>query len=249
MFETVLGLYLTCMPASLNLASRELTPEVMDDPSLDAALHRQALRGLARINAVSGSARLLWTAIERALANIEKRPIRVLDLACGGGDVTLALARLGVRRHVDIEVVGCDISPTALEHARAMADGSGLPVRFIQQDVLREPPPAGFDLCVSSLFLHHLQRDQAVRVMRCMAEAADGVLINDLRRSAGGLAAAQLGVRVLTRSPVVHVDGPRSVRAAFTQQEMREMAEEAGMHGAQVTRRFPFRMLLSWRRG
>ena len=42
---------------------RNLTPELMDDPALDPVRHGQALRGLARLNRVSGADRIPWHAI------------------------------------------------------------------------------------------------------------------------------------------------------------------------------------------
>jgi hypothetical protein len=75
------------------------------------------------------------------------------------------------------------------------------------------------------------------------------VLINDLRRSAGGWLLAYVGTRLLSASPVVHTDGPRSVAAAFTPVELRQLAERAGLAGATVVRRWPFRLLLTWRPG
>jgi hypothetical protein len=47
---------------------------------------------------------------------------------------------------------------------------------------------------------------------------------------------------------VVHFDGPASVAGAFTQAEARELAERAGLRGAEVAARWPFRWLLTWRR-
>jgi hypothetical protein len=44
------------------------------------------------------------------------------------------------------------------------------------------------------------------------------------------------------------MDGPLSVRAAFTIAEARQLAEEAGLHGAAISWRWPFRFLLQWRR-
>jgi hypothetical protein len=43
-------------------------------------------------------------------------------------------------------------------------------------------------------------------------------------------------------------DGPLSVRAAFTPSELRGLAQEAGLTGAKVSRRFPCRLLLEWKR-
>lgn len=239
------------LPASV--AQRRLVPEVMDDPELDPALHTAALRGLGRINRVSRSAAMLWPAIVRAylIQRDEKkltRPFRVLDLACGGGDVGLALARKGARLGVAIEFVGADVSPVALDFARQQADAAKYRLSFRQLDVLQDDLPEDIDVAMNSLFMHHLTAEQAVAVMSKMKAAADTVLINDLRRSAVAHAMTVAGTRVLSRSPVVHVDGPRSVRAAWTPPELLALAERSGLHSATVRRRFPWRMLLQWQR-
>ncbi len=72
--------------------------------------------------------------------------------------------------------------------------------------------------------------------------------MTDLVRGALGYATAYVGTRVLSRSPVVHVDGPRSVRAAFTIEEARLLAEGAGLVDARVDPAFPYRWRLSWSR-
>ena len=101
-----------------------------------------------------------------------------------------------------------------------------------------------------SLFLHHLDEAEAVDLLRRMAAAARQlVLINDLRRSTAGLLLAYLGTRLLSTSPVVHTDGPLSVAAAFTLAEVRKLAAQAGLKGATVAGRWPFRFLLKWSDG
>ena len=50
-------------------ARNALSPELMDQPSLAPAEHEKALRGLARINALSDSAGIIWRPLlELALA-------------------------------------------------------------------------------------------------------------------------------------------------------------------------------------
>src|SRR5204862_714569 len=94
----------------------------------------------------------------------------------------------------------------------------------------KEPLPGRYDAVICSLFLHHLDEPEAVTLLRKAADAADrAVLINDLRRSTLGLWLAQAGSRLLTTSRVVHVDGPRSVRAAFTLAEAAALARQAGL--------------------
>jgi 2-polyprenyl-3-methyl-5-hydroxy-6-metoxy-1,4-benzoquinol methylase len=231
----------------LDLSRRRLEPELMDQPGLDANLHRDALRGLQRINWWSRSASIVWPAIRRLSASPRQR-CRVLDIASGGGDVAIGVARKCRSAGFDVEVLGVDLSPTAVDHARQNASQAGTDnVGFQSLDVFRDPLPENYDVVMCSLFLHHLNFDQAVELLRKMAAAARKlVLINDLRRSRLGYALAWWGGRLLTRSPIVHVDGPQSVEAAFTCEEALALAEQAGLTGATIRRCWPQRFLLSW---
>lgn len=219
----------------------------MDRPDLDPDRHRHALAGLERINAWSGSAAILWPAI-RDLAEERKRPLKVLDIATGAGDVPLKLWRKSQRHNMALTLEACDRSDTALLHARAKAREAGAPIRFFPLDALADPLPAGFDVICCSLFLHHLTETQAIALLMKMKQAARHlVLVNDLRRSWLGWLVAWVGCRTLTRSDVVHVDGPLSVKAAFTRAEAMALAARAGLHAATVSRRWPWRWLLTWR--
>jgi 2-polyprenyl-3-methyl-5-hydroxy-6-metoxy-1,4-benzoquinol methylase len=221
----------------------------MDRPDLPAALHEQALRGLARLNWWSGSDRILWPPICRLAAEIHGRPLRVLDVACGAGDVLVGLARRARRAGIALELHGIDVSATAIDHARSRIAAAGLSAKLQQRDALGDPLPDGFDAVTCSLFLHHLANGQAVELLRRLAAATTRlVLVNDLRRSAAGWLLASAACRVVSRSPIVHMDGPQSVAAAFTPAEAHELAGRGGLPGAVVTRRWPFRYLLAWDR-
>jgi 2-polyprenyl-3-methyl-5-hydroxy-6-metoxy-1,4-benzoquinol methylase len=231
------------------LRQRRRLPEIMDQPGLHPARHALALRGLARINFWSGSAGILWPPLADLARRVPGQPLRVLDLASGAGDVPIRLWHKARRAGVALRMEGRDVSPVAVEHARGRAAQSGAEVDFSVLDVLREPLPAGYDALTCSLFLHHLDDEQACLLLGKMAGAAGRlVLVNDLARSLTGLALAHVGGRLLTRSDVVHVDGPRSVAAAFTPAEARGLAERAGLVGATVARRWPCRWLLTWER-
>jgi SAM-dependent methyltransferase len=235
------------MPVLPDLSRRRLQPEVMDQPDLDAHRHTDALRGLRRLNAWSGSVRILWPSVRELAARAAPAPLRILDIASGAGDVLCGLARRAVRAGIALDIEGWDISPRAIDFARQA--GADLAVRFERHDALHDPLPDDRDVIISSLFLHHLDEDAAVALLQRMGAAARrAVLINDLARSTAGLMLAHVATRLLTLSPVVHVDGPRSVEGAFTPDEALRLAERAGLRGATVTRRWPFRYLLAWRR-
>ena len=210
----------------------------MDAEDLDPTRHITALRALARVNRVSLVAARVWREVlhmsrigpDRGVG----RPLRLLDVACGGGDVMVDVAHRAHRAGVPLAVHGCDLSPVALGHARREAERRGVAADFFARDVLAEGLPDGYDLVCSSLFHHHLSREDAVGLLRGMAEAGHRVLVQDLLRGTLGYVLAWSGLRLLSRSDVARVDGPRSVRAAFTLSEVRTMAAEAGYVGAVV---------------
>ena len=219
----------------------------MDDPALDAGRHARALDALRTVNLVSGTAGRVWREIGR-LGSDGERPLRVLDVACGGGDVVVALARRAARAGVPLEVHGCDRSAAALAYARERAARQGVAATFFELDVLGDPVPGGYDLACTSLFLHHLTERQAIALLAGMARAADAIFVQDLRRTRLGWALALGALHALTRSDVARMDGPRSVAAAFTADEAKALAREAGLAGARVRRCWPQRWALSWRR-
>ena len=230
-------------------------PELMDDPSLPAAEHLEALDALGRINLLSGTASQLAAAIGRiaADANAPDRPVQIVDVACGGGDVTVALAnRLSRARHRrrigPVAVTGIDVSRRAIDRAVGFAANSDPPVAFAVRDVvLAGCPPC--DVATSSLFLHHLDDDAAEAVLRSMAKAAGrGIVVSDLVRSGAGLALAMAATSLICRSRVARVDGPLSVRAARTVAEYRGICSRAGLVGAVVRRSWPERVVIEWKK-
>lgn len=236
------------LPALPDLTHRQRQPELMDQPGLDVQDHQQALRGLRRVNVVSRSAEIVWPHLAAFARAQQGRTVRVLDVASGGGDVLGALARKARATGLPMELHGCDVSPVAVEFATCAAARAGLDVRYFECDVLTDGLPGDYDAVICSLFLHHLDRPEAVALLSHMRSAARLVLVCDLRRSRLGYVLAWSGARLLSRSRVVHVDGPLSVRGAWTIAEARELADEAGLAGARFTRHWPQRFLLHGRR-
>jgi SAM-dependent methyltransferase len=83
-----------------------------------------------------------------AEAFIDRLPVppgaRVLDVACGTGNLAIPAARKGAR------VTGCDIAPNLLEQARERAMKEGLEIQFDEADAEALPyEDADFDLVVS----------------------------------------------------------------------------------------------------
>jgi len=218
----------------------------MDRQDLESAQRQQALAGLRRINFFSLTARSLWRPIHE-FARAEGRPIRVLDLASGGGDVVLGLSRLAQRARLPIEVHGCDLNSEAVEMAKARATSLGLAAKFFVCNVTASAVPRGYDVITNTLFMHHFEDDDALRVLAAI-RAADPkrVVVSDLERSTPGFLLAHFACYTLTRSYIVHYDGPRSVAAAFTIPEFSALANKAGMESHRIRWTWPFRFLFTW---
>ena len=231
-----------------DLRERRRQPELMDDPSLDAAQHDAALRGLARLNNISRSHGILWPRVAEVAraANRTGQTLRVLDVATGSGDLPLAMAHRARANGLDIHWSVCDVSAHALDVAVRRSAEAGFEFRSHRLDATTDALPTT-DVSICSLFVHHLDPPQVVgllRGMRCSSSVAIGVA--DLDRSRWGFALAWLASRALTRSPIVHTDALLSVRAGFRPDEVMGMARDADLDGALLDRAWPARWRLWW---
>jgi len=239
---------LKCSYMLASLKNRLCEPELMDDPGINRQSHIQALQGLTRIYHASRTGAAMWRILRREPAT-GSQPLRVLDIATGGGDMPLDMARRARRAGIPLEIHGCDLSTTAVAYARLRARREGSRARFFKLDISKQQIPSGYDVLTSGLFLHHLQEDAVVAMLRHMSESArQTVIVDDLRRTRFGYLLAWVATRGLSRSAVVHEDGLASVRAAFSTPEIIELAADAGLSDATVIKHWPQRHMLIWRR-
>jgi len=90
-------------------------------------------------------ARHIETGAEEFIARLELKPgDRVLDVACGSGNLSIPAARAGAI------VTGVDIATNLIEQARARAKSEGLTIQFDEGDAENLPyDDASFDVVVS----------------------------------------------------------------------------------------------------
>ncbi len=218
---------------------RRRIPEVMDGRDVKECDHAHALRSLNRVNRMLGVDRRLG----RSVARFGVADPSVLDLGCGGGGF---LAYLSTRAGPSISI-GLDRSSFALQCARAWhPDG----IRWISADARFLPfADRAFDVVTCSLFLHHFEPAEVATILREAARVArHGIVVGDLVRSRMAMVVTWLATRAMSRSWIVHVDAVRSVHAAFQVNELAALARKAGLVDAVVQRRFPFRLVLTWKK-
>lgn len=88
---------------------------------------------------------------------------RVLDLACGTATLTILLKNAAP----EAEIIGVDGDPKILKLAKNKAQKENLDIRFDEAMSFDLPYADGFfDKVVSSLFFHHLTRENKLKTLR-----------------------------------------------------------------------------------
>ena len=134
---------------------------------------RGGLEGRERLRVL---ARVMWPTTSELFARVGiDAAARCLDVGCGGGDVTLALAR----QLLAGSVVGTDLDETKLELARADALDAGLSnVQFRLENVMDPGAPGEeFDVVYARFLLTHLPDPTEALSNLCARLAPGGALV------------------------------------------------------------------------
>ncbi len=225
---------------------RRREPELMDDPHVDQREHRAALAALRRSNRLLGADAKL---VEKVAAFTNSRDARVLELGSGGGGLIGALLAHSRQTQRALRFVALDRSPFAIADARTHI-GAENTADFVVGNALRLPfANQSVDIVVCSLLLHHFDPNEATKLLQEASRvASQAVVVSDLDRTEFAWLLTWTATRVMSRSRLFQVDGPRSVRAAYRPAEALDLASRAGMLRATVRKVFPFRWMMVWRR-
>jgi 2-polyprenyl-3-methyl-5-hydroxy-6-metoxy-1,4-benzoquinol methylase len=212
-----------------SLTRTEDARERLDGP-LPAVALGATLDDLDRLNAWFGGYALTLSRVRRVEARLPRgRPLVVVDVGGGRGDLAVNVVRWARRRRRPVRVLVVDSDGAMLELARRRT--AAYPeIALVQADAtalsLRD---GAADVAVASLTLHHLDEDAVVGCLAGMAAASSLAVVNDLLRTRGSLGLVWLATRLLRLHPVSRHDGPLSVRRAYSAGELAVLAEKAGV--------------------
>ena len=231
---------------SIDFARRSTADELMDTEPVSLAEFTACLVDLARVNrmtlAYHPTLRFFDRLAERSLP--VGRPLEVVDVGSGYGDMLRAIDGWAARRGVGVSLTGVDVNPWSRQAAMAATE-PGRPIRWVTADAFSYEPEAGIDVVVSSLFTHHLTDALVVRFLRWMeAVARRGWFINDLHRHPVPYHFFRRFARIARLHRFVQHDGPVSVARAFVWSDWDRFLAEAGIDRDRVDVRWrvPFRL-------
>ena len=242
---------------TLDFTQRSTRAELMDTEPVEFEDFRACLRDLARVNRLTLAYRPTLAFFERlwarhgvvspsatGQARRRSRPIEVLDVGSGYGDMLRAIHSWAQRRGVRVALTGIDLNPWSRRAARE-ATPSHVDINWVTADAFSYDPPRGVDVVISSLFAHHLPDPLVVRFLRWMQQRARlGWFVNDLQRHRLPYVVFHQAARALRLHRFVQHDGPVSIARAFQPADWSRLLGSAELDGADITvrRAAPFRL-------
>lgn len=171
--------------------------------------------------------------------------VTIADIGTGSAEIPALIARWAARRRLNVRILGIDVAARNLNLARTSV--KALPnVRLVQADAHSFPLALeSVDYVISSLFLHHFNPEQVVELLREFdGRARRGIIMSDGERGWLPYIGFKLVQPIFARSYLTRHDGAASVRRAYTPDELRRMAQAAGLTNARVHRHPLWRMTL-----
>ena len=193
------------------------------------------------IHQVFGEDRALRNSLVRDVLVSSESRVSILDIGAGSGE----LLRLLGKRLADVTpfLVGAEINADAANSIREKGLAS------LQANAMNLPfANDAFDYVYCSLFLHHLDDEPAIKMLREMNRVARGkIFVIDLNRSPVGYYFYRI-VGSLFLQPFSLEDGALSILRSRSPQELMELAEKAGIKEIAVKHSRVNRLILSGRK-
>lgn len=228
------------------LKDRAIADELMDAEDLDEATYAAVVHDLAKVNTLTLARRPTIAFLNKLVWRRDPRlpPLRILDVGFGDGDMLRTIWRWATKLGQPVELIGIDLNPRSLTAAReATPDHINIDWRIGDYASLSQ---GGLDVVISSLVAHHMTHDQLIDFLRFMdCEASEGWFINDLHRHGFAYLGFPLLATLMRWHPIVRHDGQLSVARSYRPVEWPPLLAEAGVSGATVQRKFPFRLCVS----
>jgi SAM-dependent methyltransferase len=221
--------------------------ELMDTEIVRFEELRDCLVDLARVNRLTRAYRPTLLFLDRLLPQIRRldRPLEIVDVGSGYGDMLRAIDDWAHRRGVSVSLTGIDLNPWSSRAAAQATPKSD--IRWVTSDLFAYMPPHAIDVVTSSLFTHHLADPLVARFLRWMeTNARVGWFVSDLHRHPLPYHFFRCFSWLARLHRFVQHDGPVSISRAFVRADWERLLGDAGIAPAivEICWRWPFRITL-----
>ncbi|WP_026838601.1 methyltransferase domain-containing protein [Gillisia sp. JM1] len=228
---------------SINTSKRSEEAEIMDDFELKGAELEQTLSDLENINKWLGGNKITLDGIQKLLKDTpEKRTIRIADVGCGSGAVLREIANWGRNQKIDLELVGIDANPYAIEIAQQRSDYYP-EIKFETLNIFSEDyKKQEYDIVLCTLTLHHFKNEEILELLNIFKEQSQlGVIINDLQRSKIAYVLFQAFCKVFINNEIARKDGLTSILRGFKKNDLKNLATKIPAQEHSIKWKWAFR--------
>jgi SAM-dependent methyltransferase len=214
----------------VDLSRRAELVEMMDEPCSYEEL-RACLHDIARVDRLTFAYRPTMSWLEEVIAthSLLPRPLRVVDVGCGDGDMLRRIEAWGAKRGIPVALTGIDLNPDAIRAARE-ATSPTEKIEWIVGDAVSGPAKGDVDIVICSLLTHHLADPQIVQFLQWAERTARcGWFVNDLHRKPVPYYVFRLWARFTNWHRFVKNDGAVSIRRSFVVEDWRRLCAAAGL--------------------
>lgn len=211
----------------INTKERSTQIELMDDFSVEGNLLRDSLDSLANINKWLGGNIVTLNGIKKVLKEYNKqKPLTILDMGCGNGDMLRELAKYGKKAGYHFTLIGIDANRHTINYAEELSVNYP-EISYLQQDVFSEDfQQLQYDLVLATLFLHHFSEDEIIKLLSpILKKATLGIVVNDLNRNKLAYYLFRF-LCLFIKNPMTKEDGLISVLRAFKKEDLEKISKK-----------------------
>jgi len=221
-----------------DLSQRSLEKERLDKGEYTPEEYARWEKEMWHIHRFFGEIKAMRKTIIADIKLSANEPISILDVGAGNGGLLFALK--GKLPKHNLSTVGVEMNPLAVTSIQENG------IEAVRANAMKLPfADASFSYVMCSLFLHHLDEDASVSLLREMKRVASRrIYVIDLDRSLTSFYLYRLFGSLILQKFTLD-DGALSIRRAYREAELLALAESAGLKSATVTRSAINRLVLS----
>jgi 2-polyprenyl-3-methyl-5-hydroxy-6-metoxy-1,4-benzoquinol methylase len=226
------------------LSVRSSEKEQMDNFELSGVDLNKTLYRLSTINKYLGNTSSILKAVKKEVLKANK-PLKIIDLGCGGGDNLRAIAKWCQTKHYAVELLGIDGNTHILKYARQL-NRQNTAINYLEADILDTAfvlPTC--DILISSHFMYHFSDTEIVDFFKKSKKSiSTQIIFSELQRNSIAYSLFKIGAIFLPFSSIVKQDGLAAIRRAFTKTELIYILEQAEFIRYKISWKWAFRFLV-----
>ncbi|KAB1157906.1 methyltransferase domain-containing protein [Flavobacterium luteum] len=217
--------------------------EIMDDFTIEGEILKDALDKIAKINQLLGGNQLTLQGVQELISkNSKDKPIMIIDIGCGNGDMLRELSEYGEKNNFHFQLLGVDANNFTINYARELSIHYPN-ISYICEDIFDKSfSELEYDIALCTLTLHHFKEEEIIKLMTIFEKNSRiGFIINDLHRSAIAYRLFQLVCIIFRLNEMSRKDGLTSILRGFKKEELIQFSKKLNLNNYRIRWKWAFR--------